>query len=184
MGIAVKPHNGVGQGTLAKVKAALSGEMRRWSSVPPSGSSRSAPLLKSLVRTTAPSFRHKSRTRSSRAIQTDLRLAHSLLMWMFREIRGRRVGGFAEFASDKPCPRGPTKSTCVRRETWIGVHVQSLSKGVLVDCVRRSGAHVEVPRQRTIGIELLIDVPGVVEVTSQRAWVGTPHRTRVPRIVM
>ena len=43
-------------------------------------SSRTAPLLKSPVSTTSPILRHKSRTWRSRAIQTDLRLAHPLLM--------------------------------------------------------------------------------------------------------
>ena len=59
-------HNGatpeVGQETAAKLKAASSGEMRLWSSVPPKGSSRSARLWKSLVSTTTPSLTNKSRT--------------------------------------------------------------------------------------------------------------------------
>ena len=59
------PHSGVtpevGHGMLAWLKAASSGEIRRWSAGALEASSRSAPLLKSLVRMTAPSFMQRSR---------------------------------------------------------------------------------------------------------------------------
>ena len=85
------PHCGVapdvGHGMLAWLKAASSGERRRRQCEAPAGSSRSAALLKSHVRMTALSFEQRSRMRNKSAMQTDLRLAHHLLMWMLATVK-------------------------------------------------------------------------------------------------
>ena len=61
----------------------------------PAGSSRSTGLLKSLVSTTALSFEQGSRIRRNRAIQMDLRLAHSLSKWMVEIVKHEHYGSGA-----------------------------------------------------------------------------------------
>ena len=80
------------------------------------------------VSTTAPSLRHKSRTRRSRAMQTVLRLAHSLLIWTITI--GQGACGILPVTTIPS--RAHEEHLCVQ-ETWIDVHVQSLRKVSLVE---------------------------------------------------
>ena len=63
----------------AQLKANSNGEIR-------------APLFKSPVRMTAKSSMHRSRMSSNNAMHTDLRLAHSLLMWTMATVQRSTTG--------------------------------------------------------------------------------------------
>ena len=87
---------------------------------PPVGSSRSAPLLKSQVSATAPSFVQRSRM-SNNARQTDRRLRALVVNVSVgdREVGARRVGGPAELASNNHALNGPRGIR--EQSTWNGV---------------------------------------------------------------
>ena len=137
-------HAAVKQQCRPQLKAASSEEIRHWSVVALEASSRSAPLLKSPVRMTAPSSMHKSRMSSNNAMQKDLRLAHSLLMWTLTTFKWEHDGSDAcGTCQQQPCPRQPTKSTWAsRRRGWAytggreGVLVEEYSAMVLGDHVK------------------------------------------------
>ena len=122
---------------MAQLKAASSGEIR-------------APLFKSPVRMTAKSSMHRSRMSSNNAMHTDLRLAHSLLMWTLATVKWSTTGQTpSRTCQQQSCPRQSTKSTWAsRRRGWAytGSRIVVEEHGAMV-----LGDHVEVLHQRTLG---------------------------------
>ena len=130
----------VGHTTLAQLKESSSGEIRRWSVVALEASSRSAPFLKSLVRMTAPSCMLRSRMSSNNAMQTDLRLAHSFLMWTLATVKWEHDGSDA--LRNLPVTIMPStahEEHLGEQTTWMGVHGKSRVKVSLLRA-RRNGA--------------------------------------------
>ena len=106
---------------------------------------------KSPVRTTAPSLRHKTRTRNSKATHRPPFCTLVVDVLGNREVGARRVGSFSEFASDNLALEGPRRvPVCAGN---LGRRARVLAfKGVLVEENRAVvlGDHVEDLRQRPI----------------------------------
>ena len=81
---------------------------------------------------TAPSFMHRSQTSNRRAMHTDLRLAHSLFMWILATVKLEH-----DWSSSLRNLSVPTMhSTALveylsEQETWISVYVKSSLKETL-----------------------------------------------------
>ena len=123
-------------------------------SEPPETASRSAPLLKTQVDTTAPSLRQKSGTKSKNAVHTDRLFCEVVVVVEVgnREVEARRVGCSAEFSSDGNAldgPRGvPERARDVDRRArevaCNSVLVEKNNTAVL-------GDHVQILRLRDVG---------------------------------